>query len=160
MIARDVIRDKRYLLDIAGQGIGGYSLCDVTASKLEYADDACLLDWMAAEASKHVSALASGSRTSASTEMSAPKSNAMHVHNIPERLPVSKGVEVEALDLPHRFPECDSMVSTLGNYTAYHREVVSQRCHQAFVRHSNGCSDTDASVAGLYPADADSNNYS
>ena len=32
------------LHDIAGQGIGGPSLCDVTASKLEYADDIGLLD--------------------------------------------------------------------------------------------------------------------
>ena len=31
------------LHDIAGQGIGGPSLCDVTASKLEYADDVGLL---------------------------------------------------------------------------------------------------------------------
>ena len=35
------------LQDIAGQGIGGPSLCDVTASKLEYADDVGLLDWTA-----------------------------------------------------------------------------------------------------------------
>ena len=38
------------LHDIAGQGIGGPSLGDVTASKLEYADDVGLLDWTAAEA--------------------------------------------------------------------------------------------------------------
>ena len=92
------------LHDIAGQGIGGPSLCDVTASKLEYADDVGLLDWTAAEASEGVSALASGSRASASMEMSAPKSKGMHVH-IRERLPVSTEVEVEALDLPHSCPE-------------------------------------------------------
>ena len=50
------------LHDIAGQGIGGPSLGDVTASKLEYADDVGLLDWTATEASERVSALASGSR--------------------------------------------------------------------------------------------------
>ena len=33
------------LHDIAGQGIGGPYLGDVTASKLEYADDVGLLDW-------------------------------------------------------------------------------------------------------------------
>ena len=87
------------LHDIAGQGIGGPSLGDVTASKLEYADDVGLLDWMATEASELVSALASGSRTSASMEMAAPKSKGMHVH-------VSTKVEVEALDLPHSCPEC------------------------------------------------------
>ena len=75
-------------------------LGDVTASKLEYA-----LDWTAAEASERVSALARGSTTSASMEMSAPKSKGMHVH-IRERLPVSTEVEVEALDLPHSCPEC------------------------------------------------------
>ena len=47
-----------------------------------------------------VSALARGSRTSASMEMSAPKSKGMHVHTR-ERLPVSTEVEVEALGLPH-----------------------------------------------------------
>ena len=84
------------LHDIAGQGIGGPSL--------EYADDVGLLDWTAAEASERVSALARGSRTSASMEMSAPKSKGMHVHR--ERLPVSTEVEVEALDLPNSCPEC------------------------------------------------------
>ena len=53
------------LHDIAGQGIGGSSLCDVTASKLEYADDVGLLDWTAAEASERVTALASGPRATA-----------------------------------------------------------------------------------------------
>ena len=91
------------LHDIAGQGTS--RLGDVTASKLEYADDVGLLDWTAAEASEHVSALARGSRTSASMEMSASKSKGMHVHTR-ERLPVSTEVEVEALDLPHSCPEC------------------------------------------------------
>ena len=54
-------------------------LCDVTASKLEYADDVGLLDWTAAVASARVSALASGSRTSASLDMSAHKLKGMHV---------------------------------------------------------------------------------
>ena len=99
------------LHDIAGQGIGGPSLGDVTASKLEYADDVGLLDWTAAEASARVSALASGSRTSASMEMSAPKSKGMHVH-IRERLPVSTEVEVEALALPHSCPECERSFPT------------------------------------------------
>ena len=40
------------LHDIAGQHIVGPSLGDVTASKLEYADDVGLLDWTAAEASE------------------------------------------------------------------------------------------------------------
>ena len=44
------------LHDIAGQGIGGPTLCDVTASKLEYADEVGLFDWTAAEASARVSA--------------------------------------------------------------------------------------------------------
>ena len=96
---------------IAGQGIGGPSLGDVTASKLEYADDVGLLDWTAAEAWERVSALASGSRASASMEMSAPKSKGMHVH-IRERLPVSAEVEVEALDLPHSCPECERTFPT------------------------------------------------
>ena len=98
--------DRMFRLhDIADQDIGGPSLGDVTARKLEYVDDVGLLDWRAAEASERVSALARGSRTSVSMEMSAPKSNGMHVH-IRERLPVSTKVEVDALDLPHRCPEC------------------------------------------------------
>ena len=43
-------------------------------------DDVGLLDWTEAEASGRVSALASGSRASASMEMSVPKSKGMHVH--------------------------------------------------------------------------------
>ena len=112
------------LHDFAGQGIGGPSLGDVTASKLEYADDVGLLDWTAAEASERVSALASGSRASASMEMSAPKSKGMHVH-IRERLPVSMEVEVEALDLPHSCPECERTFPT-SRGLAVHR---ARWCH-------------------------------
>ena len=36
----------------------------------------------------------------------------------------------------------------------HHREVVSRGDHQAFVRPSDGCADTEASLAGPYPADA------
>ena len=99
------------LHDIAGQGIGGPSLSDVTASKLEYADDVGLLDWTATEASQRVSALASGSQASASMEMSAPKSKGMHVH-VRERLPVSTEVEVKALDFPHSCPDCEKSFPT------------------------------------------------
>ena len=107
------------LHDIAGQGIGGPSLCDVTASKLEYADDIGLLDWRAADASARVSTLAISSRTSASMEMSAPKSKGMHVHTR-ERLPVSTVVDVVALGLPHSCPECErSFPTTRG--LAVHR---------------------------------------
>ena len=92
--------------DIAGQGIGGSSIGDVTESKLEYADDVGLLDWTAAEASERASALASGLRASASMAMSAPKSKDMHGH-IRECLPVSTEVEVETFDLPHSCHECE-----------------------------------------------------
>ena len=87
----------------AGQGIGGPSMGDVTASKLEYADDVGLLDWTVAEASERVSALASGSGASTSMEKWAPKSKGMHVH-IRERIQVSTEVEVEALDPPTQLP--------------------------------------------------------
>ena len=107
------------LHDIAGQGIGGPSLGDVTASKLEYVDDVGLLDWTAAEASERVSALASGSRASASMEISAPNSKSMHVH-VRERLPVSMEMEVEALDLPHSCPECERTFPT-SRELAVHR---------------------------------------
>ena len=101
------------------------SLGDVTASKLEYADDVGLLDWTAAEASERVSALARGSRTSASMEMSAPKSKGMHVH-IRERLPVSTEVEVEAVGLPHSCPECKRTFPTRRGL-AVHR---ARWCHR------------------------------
>ena len=107
------------LHDIAGQGIGGPSLGDVTASKLEYTDDVGLLDWTAAEASERVSALASGSRASASMEMSALKSKGMHVR-VRGRLSVSTEVEVEALDLPHSCPECERSFPTTSGL-AVHR---------------------------------------
>ena len=38
--------------------------------------------------------------------------------------------------------------------TPHHREVISRGGHQTFVRPSDGCANTEASVAGLYPADA------
>ena len=117
------------LHDIAGHGIGGPSLGDVTASKLEYADDVGLLDWTAADASKRVSALTRGSRTSASMEMSAPKSKGMHIHTR-ERLPVSTEVEVEALDLPYSCPECKRTFPT-GRGLAVHQ---SRWCRPAFRR--------------------------
>ena len=99
------------LHDIAGQGIGGPSLGDVTASKLEYADDVGLLDRTATEASNHVSALASGSRMSASMEMSAPKSKGIHVCAL-ESLAVSTELEVEAICLPHSCPVCARTFAT------------------------------------------------
>ena len=109
---------------IAGQSIGDPSLCDVTASKLEYADNIGLLDWTAAEASARVSALASGSRASASMAMSAPKSKGMHVH-IRERSPVSTEVEVEAVDLTYSCPECERSFPTTHGL-AVHR---ARWCH-------------------------------
>ena len=120
------------LHDITGQGIGGPSLGDVTASKLEYADDVGLLNWTAAEASARVSALASGSRTSASMEMSAPKSKGMHVH-IRERLPVSTEVEVEALALPHSCPECERSFPTSRGLAVHRARCLKLRLHAASV---------------------------
>ena len=96
----------------------------MTASNLECADDVGLIDWTAAEASAYVFAQASGSRTSASMEMSAPKSKGVHV-DIRERLPVSTEVEVEVLDLPNSCPECErSFPTTRG--LAVHR---ARWCH-------------------------------
>ena len=109
------------------QGIGGPSPGDLTASQLEYADNIGLLDWTAAEVSELVSALARGSRTSASMELSAPKSKGMHVHTR-ERTPVSTEVEVEALDLPHSCPECKRTFPT-GRGLAMHR-ARGCRCGQ------------------------------
>ena len=94
-ISVSLITEFFRLHDITGQGIGGPSLGGVTASKLEYADDIGLLDCPTAEASERVAALARGSRTPASMEMSAPKSKGMKV-NIRERLSVSTEVEVVA----------------------------------------------------------------
>ena len=42
----------------------------------------------------------------------------------------------------------------LSATTPHHREVVSRGGHQAFVRPSGGYANTEASVAGSYPADA------
>ena len=70
-----------------------------------------LLDWTATEASDRVSALARGSRLSASMEMSAPKSKGMHIRER-EALAVSTEAEVEALRLTHSCPECDRAFPT------------------------------------------------
>ena len=99
------------LHDIAGQSIGGPSLGDVTANKLEYADDVGLLECMAGEATQRVSVLTSGWRVSAPMEMSAPKSKGLDVL-IREKIPVSTEVEVEALDLQHIYPECERTFPT------------------------------------------------
>ena len=67
------------------------------------------------------------------------------------------------LDLDARQRGVDLNVKSAGNAqrlqlpaaTLHHREVVISRGdHQAFVRLSNGCADTDAPVVGPYPADA------
>ena len=92
------------LHDIAVQGIGGPSLCDVTASKLEYADDVGLLDWTATEASERLCAGERLENIRLDGDVGA-QVEGMHVH-IRERLPVSTEVEVEALDLPHSCPKC------------------------------------------------------
>ncbi|KAI8513670.1 hypothetical protein Bbelb_079940 [Branchiostoma belcheri] len=77
----------------------------VTISRLEYADDAGLLDGSVQEASQRISRIASGSKDDAAMEISVPKTKAMHIHS-KERVSKTTEAEVAALNLKHRCPEC------------------------------------------------------
>ncbi|KAI8514508.1 hypothetical protein Bbelb_070990 [Branchiostoma belcheri] len=77
----------------------------VTISRLEYADDAGLLDGSVREASQRISRIASGSKDDAAIEISVPKTKAMHIHR-KERVSKTTEAEVAALNPKHRCPEC------------------------------------------------------
>ncbi|CAH1265118.1 Hypp3119 [Branchiostoma lanceolatum] len=77
----------------------------VTISRLEYADDAGLMDESVQEASERISAIASGSRDDAAMEISVPKTKAMHIHR-KDRVSTTTEAEVAALNLKHKCPDC------------------------------------------------------
>ena len=77
----------------------------VTISKLEYADDAGLLDTNVQKASERVSAIAIGSRDDAAMDISIPKTKAMHVHK-KVRVSKTETEEIAALKLKYVCPEC------------------------------------------------------
>ncbi|XP_066263263.1 uncharacterized protein [Branchiostoma lanceolatum] len=77
----------------------------VTISRLEYADDAGLMDESVQEASERISAIARGSRDDAAMEISVPKTKAMHIHR-KDRVSKTTEAEVAALNLKHRCPDC------------------------------------------------------
>ena len=57
---------------------------DVKIECLEYADDAALIDMLASDSSKRITALANGAKLSADMEVSVPKTEVMHVKRQPE----------------------------------------------------------------------------
>jgi len=77
----------------------------VTITSLEYADDAGLVDENADNASARVSAIAAGSRSDASMEISIPKTKSMHIH---KRVKVSETTEEEiaSMGFEHICPDC------------------------------------------------------
>ncbi|KAI8496686.1 hypothetical protein Bbelb_253410 [Branchiostoma belcheri] len=94
------------LHDIPNSGVTvGSPPYQVTISRLEYADDAGLLDGSVREASQRISRIASGSKDDAAMEISVPKTKAMHIHR-KERVSKTTEAEVAALNLKHRCPEC------------------------------------------------------
>ncbi|KAI8520998.1 28S ribosomal protein S24, mitochondrial [Branchiostoma belcheri] len=94
------------LHDIPNAGVTvGSPPYQVTISRLEYADDAGLLDGSVQEASQRISRIASGSKDDAAMEISVPKTKAMHIHS-KERVSKTTEAEVAALNLKHRCPEC------------------------------------------------------
>ena len=76
----------------------------ILVSKLEYADDAALVDQNAALASTRVTAFATGSMVDAAMQISVKKSEAMHVHRA-MRVDATTEADVATLGLSHK---CDS----------------------------------------------------
>ncbi|KAI8517707.1 hypothetical protein Bbelb_037240 [Branchiostoma belcheri] len=77
-----------------------FKISRVTTSRLQYADDAGLIDGCVQEASERISAIASGFRDDSDMEIPVPKTKAMHIHR---KNRVSR--TTETLDLKHRCPE-------------------------------------------------------
>ena len=100
------------LHDTHCEGIGEPLIPLPLISKLEYADDAALINRNAADASTRLSALSTGGSVDASLEISLKKTKAMPVRrycNVSETLEE----EVIEMNLPHKCPACGRPFPTL-----------------------------------------------
>ena len=83
----------------------------VDISKLEYTDDASLIDDETKQSSERITSISVGSRSDAAMEVSIPKTNAMHIHP-KRRVSCTTEDEVKALQLKHICPDCGREFTT------------------------------------------------
>ena len=98
--------------DTPGAGVTvGKSPYAVSISKLEYADDAALMDEDTGTASVRLTAISNGSQADASMEISLPKTMGMHVH-AKEKVTNTTEAEVASLKFKHKCPDCSRTFPT------------------------------------------------
>ena len=73
--------------------------------RLEYADDASLIDDETKQSSERIKAISVGLRNNAAMEVSIPKTKVMHIHP-KHRVSCTTEDEVKALQLKHKCPDC------------------------------------------------------
>ena len=93
------------------EGVGGPPLNCPQVSKLEYADDAALLNQNTTDASARITTLANGGTDEASLNISIKKTKVMPIQRYK---PVSETIEEEvlALKLKHKCPICERTFPT------------------------------------------------
>ena len=97
--------------DVRCDGIGGPPLKCPRVPKLEYADDAALLNANASDASVRLTSLANGGSRDACLEVSLKKTKVMPVRRY-ERVSASTEEEIVALKFKHKCAECDRTFPT------------------------------------------------
>ena len=97
--------------DVHSEGVGGSPLNCPQVSKLEYADDAALLNQDTTDASARITTLANGGTEEASLNISIKKTKVMPIQRYE---PVSETIEEEvmALKLKHKCPICERTFPT------------------------------------------------
>ena len=99
--------------DIPGAGVTvGQSPYDVLVSKLEYADDAGMIDENTEVASVRLTAISDGSKADAAMDVSLEKTKGLHVHKR-EKVSETSEAEVEAQKFKHKCPVCSRTFPTL-----------------------------------------------
>ena len=99
------------IYDTKCEGIGGPHMNSPTASKLEYADDAGLLNKTTADASIRTSSLATGSKEAATMEISLKKTKSMPIRRF-EQVSETAEEEIIALKFKNKCSECDRTFPT------------------------------------------------
>ena len=97
--------------DIKCDGVGGPPLKCPRVSKLEYADDAALLNANVNDASERLTSLANGGSRDACLELSLKKTKVMPVRRY-ERVSTSTEEEITALKFKHTCAKCDRTFPT------------------------------------------------
>ena len=100
---------RRY--DSFCDGIGGPPLSCPVVSKLEYADDAALLNKNTSDATKRLTTLANDGSADACVDISLKKTKVMHVRKY-EPVSATTEDEVIALNLKHKCSKCDRTFPT------------------------------------------------